>query len=102
MLENLTLRPALLHTTELGELRIRRNLGLGAGINAVEWCGRAAARAIKENSIVQNGKNWYIYGDGYVITVHRHSHTIITAHRRGGTATGARGHSGENLNPKGA
>jgi len=84
MLENLTLRPALLHTTELGELRIRRNLGLGAGINAVEWCGRAATRAIKENSIVQNGKNWYICGDGYVITINVRSHTIITAYRAKG------------------
>ena len=49
-----------LHTTELGFLRIQKN-----------------PKAI----ITRNGKNWYVKYYDCVITIHAHSHTIITAHR---------------------
>lgn len=68
-----------LHTTELGALRIERNLDLPAG-TAVAWCRRAIAApgAMGE----RRGKNWYVEGEGCVITVNARSYTIITAHRR--------------------
>ena len=68
----------LLHTTVLGEERIRRNLGLKTN-DVVAWCKSAVSNAGKE-SIIRKGKNWYVYGDGYVLTINAHSYTIITAH----------------------
>ena len=67
-----------LHTTELGALRVERNLNLPEGA-AVDWCRVAIAGpgAFGE----RRGKNWYVRGEGWVITVNAHSYTIITAHR---------------------
>lgn len=66
-----------LHTTELGALRIKRNLSLDT-TDVVEWCKAktACAHAVSQ----RNGKNWYVKADGCVITIHAHSYTIITAH----------------------
>jgi intein-encoded DNA endonuclease-like protein len=68
-----------LHTTELGVIRIKRNLSLNTD-NVVDWC------KTKINSfnaiIVRNGKNWYVSVDNCVITVNAHSYTIITAHKQ--------------------
>lgn len=66
-----------IHTTELGAKRICQNLALG-GENPVAWCKRQIA---EPQSITRTGKNWYVRGDGFVITVNAHSYTIITAHR---------------------
>jgi len=66
-----------LHTTELGIVRIRRNLSL-ADIDVVAWCKDKITNA---SSIVRQGKNWYVYTDDAVITVNAHSYTIITAHK---------------------
>ena len=67
-----------LHTTELGVVRIKRNLSLNTD-DVVEWCKDKinSAHAI----ITRNGKNWYVNIDGCTITVNAHSYTIITAHR---------------------
>ncbi len=67
-----------LHTTELGVVRIKRNLSLDTD-NIVEWCKDkiSSAHAI----ITRKGKNWYAKVDDIVITVNAHSYTIITAHR---------------------
>ncbi len=67
-----------LHTTELGVVRIKRNLSLDTD-NIVEWCKDkiSSAHAI----ISRKGKNWYANVDDIVITVNAHSYTIITAHR---------------------
>lgn len=67
-----------LHTTEMGEERIRRNLSLDTG-DVVRWC----AEVISDASAVieRRGKNWYVSVDNCVITVNAHSYTIITAHR---------------------
>ncbi|WP_411337783.1 DUF3781 domain-containing protein [Ruminococcus gauvreauii] len=66
-----------LHTTELGVVRIKRNLSLDTD-HVVEWC------KMKINSpnavITRNGKNWYVRTDGCIITVNAYSYTIITAH----------------------
>lgn len=67
-----------LHTTELGVVRIKRNLSLDTD-NVVEWC----KDKIKSSSaiITRNGKNWYVNVDNCIITVNAYSYTIITAHR---------------------
>ena len=59
-----------LHTTEMGAVRIRKNLSIG-DVDAVQWC-RAMER---------RGKNWYVRTEGCEITVNAHSYTIITAHK---------------------
>lgn len=67
-----------LHTTELGALRVKKNLSLDVD-DIVSWC-----RGKIQNSnaiIVRKGKNWYIDIDYYQITVNAHSYTIITAHK---------------------
>lgn len=66
------------HTTELGILRIKRNLSLDTD-DIVEWCKDkiSSAHAI----ITRRGKNWYVNVDDIVITVNVHSYTIITAHK---------------------
>lgn len=70
-----------LHTTELGIVRIKRNLSLDTD-DIVEWCKDkiSSAHAI----ITRRGKNWYVTVDDIVITVNAHSCTIITAHRKKG------------------
>jgi hypothetical protein len=67
----------LLHTTELGVERIKRNLGLTTN-DVVGWCRQSILSA---ENIQRRGKNWYVYADKSVITVHAHSYTIITAHK---------------------
>lgn len=67
-----------LHTTDLGIVRIKRNLALNTD-DVVWWCRE------KINSdkavITRNGKNWYINADNCRTTVNAHSYTIITAHK---------------------
>ena len=69
-----------IRTTPLGTERIRKKLGLEVD-DVVTWCKQAVLNA-NSSSIVQEGKNWYIYGDWYVLTINKGSHTIITAHKR--------------------
>ena len=67
-----------MHTTVLGEERIRRNLGLAAA-DVVGWC--AEQSRLPGSCIVRRGKNWYICTGACEITVNAHSYTVITAHR---------------------
>lgn len=67
-----------LHTTKLGLERITRNLSLQS-CDAVEWCKGKVA--LPNANIIREGKNWYVYIDGCVITVNAFSYTIITAHK---------------------
>lgn len=74
LLENLD----KLHTTELGAIRIKRNLSLDTD-NVVDWCrNRISSMGA---SIFKKGKNWYVVIDGCIITVNAYSYTIITAHK---------------------
>jgi hypothetical protein len=68
-----------LHTTALGKERIKRNLGLKTN-DIIEWCKQAVFNA-NEGSIIRKGKNWYVYGDDYVLTINAYSNTVITAHK---------------------
>lgn len=66
-----------LHTTELGTVRIKKNLRLETN-DVEEWCKEMIKQA---DIIIEQGKNWYAYGKGIVITVNANSYTIITAHK---------------------
>ena len=67
-----------LHTTELGVVRIKRNLSLDTD-DVVAWCKDKINLA--HAMITRRGKNWYVNVDDIVITVNAHSYTIITAHK---------------------
>lgn len=67
-----------LHTTELGAMRIKRNLSLDTD-NVVDWC-KTKIKSVNA-SITRKGKNWYISIDSCIITVNAYSYTIITAHK---------------------
>ena len=66
-----------LHTTQMGTERIKRNLNLQVD-DVVTWCKEVIEQA---DIIIGQGKNWYVYRSGVVITVNAHSYTIITAHK---------------------
>lgn len=68
-----------LHTTELGELRIKRNLSLNTD-DAVAWCKNEIMSDFAV--ITRKGKNWYVDTGDCVITVNAYSFTIITAHTK--------------------
>jgi len=67
-----------IHTTELGSVRIRRNLELETK-DVVHWCKRKIRQA---DNVSKKGKNWYVSFENCVITINAHSYTIITAHRK--------------------
>ncbi len=66
-----------LHTTELGVIRIKKNLSLATD-DVVEWCRN---EIVSDCAVItRKGKNWYINTDSCIITVNAYSYTIITAH----------------------
>jgi len=69
-----------IHTTPLGIQRIKKNLNLAVD-DVVAWCKEEIAKASSE-SIVQKGKNYYVHGSWYVLTINMSSHGIITAHKK--------------------
>ncbi len=67
-----------IHTTDMGVDRIKKNLSLGE-VDVVEWC---KSKIMSEKAdISKQGKNWYIYIEGCIITVNASRYTIITAHK---------------------
>ena len=74
LLENLD----RLHTTELGVIRIKKNLSLNIE-NVIEWCKERISLSYAE--IIRKGKNWYITIDNCIITVNAYSYTVITSHK---------------------
>lgn len=68
-----------LHTTELGVVRIKRNLSLDT-YDVVSWCREQIKNP--DASIIRRGKNWYVDIHSYEITVNASSYTIITAHKK--------------------
>ena len=67
-----------IHTTELGIVRIKRNLGLDTD-DVVSWCKQSVAQA---DNIYREGKNWYVSFRDCIITINAKSYTIITAHKK--------------------
>ena len=66
-----------IHTTKLGEERIRRNLKLGK-IDVVSYCQKILLDS--NNQMYRKGKNWYCELGNIQLTIHASSYTIITAH----------------------
>lgn len=69
----------LLHTTDSGAQRIRKNLCLDTE-DVVGWCMETIKAP--NTKITRKGKNWYIVLERCEITVNARSYTIITAHIR--------------------
>lgn len=68
-----------IHTTEMGIIRIRKNLKL-ENADVVSICKE---KILADNCIItRKGKNWYVDIDDCIITVNANSYTIITAHKR--------------------
>jgi len=67
-----------IRTTELGKVRIKRNLCLETD-DVVRWCVEKIQHPNSE--ISRKGKNWYVNVDNCVITINSNSYTIITAHK---------------------
>lgn len=70
-----------LHTTPMGEIRIRRNMGLRADVDTVQWC-RTLIQNINPEQIIHRGKNYYVDTAQVSITINASTFTIITAHRK--------------------
>lgn len=67
-----------IHTTEMGAVRIKRNLSLETE-DVVSWCRE---RILNKDAVIERrGKNWYVTVGDCEITVNAHSYTIITAHK---------------------
>ncbi len=67
-----------LHTTKLGEERIKRNLIIEAD-DVIQWCKLKILD--DDTTIERRGKNWYAAAGDCIITVNAYSYTIITAHK---------------------
>jgi len=67
-----------IHTTELGIMRIKRNLEFETK-DVVNWCKHKIKQA---DNIYKRGKNWYVSFENCIITINVHSYTIITAHKK--------------------
>ncbi|MDD7510886.1 MAG: DUF3781 domain-containing protein [Fusobacterium necrophorum] len=66
-----------IHTTEMGVIRIKKNLKLDTE-DVVEYC---KDKVLDKNcNIYKQGKNWYCEIDNIKITINSYSYTIITAH----------------------
>lgn len=67
-----------LHTTDLGVVRIKKNLSLDVD-DVIKWC---RDKIQNPNAlIIRRGKNWYVDIDDCQITINAYSYTIITAHK---------------------
>ncbi len=65
------------HTTDLGKLRINKNLKLDTD-DVVDYLKNKILD--KNCNIYKQGKNWYCEIDNIKITINSYSYTIITAH----------------------
>jgi Protein of unknown function (DUF3781) len=68
-----------IHTTEMGLDRIRKNLQIDVD-DVIGWCKGKITDG--KSVTTRKGKNWYVTGDGYVLTINAQSYTIITAHSK--------------------
>jgi hypothetical protein len=67
-----------IHTTPMGINRIKNNIELETN-DVVDWCKNKIKNA---KDISMNGKNWYVDIGDAIITINKHSYTIITAHKK--------------------
>jgi len=66
-----------IHSTELGIIRVKKNLELKTN-DVIKYCKKITKEA---DNINKKGKNWYVYKGNCIITINANSYTIITAHR---------------------
>jgi ribosomal protein S18 acetylase RimI-like enzyme len=64
-----------IHTTPLADVRIKKNCDL-ENCDVAFWCKEIIKTA---DVSICNGKNWYVYKTGIVLTVNKTSYTVITA-----------------------
>ena len=65
-----------IHTTELGALRIKKNLKIEC--DAVDYC---KSKILNDAcNVYKKGKNYYCFVNNIKITINSYSYTIITAH----------------------
>lgn len=67
-----------IHTTLLGDKRIKKNLNLEENIDSVEFCKEIIQS--KNTNITLLGKNYYCLYKNIKIVINSYSYTIITAH----------------------
>lgn len=67
-----------IHTTEMGIVRIKKNLNLNEDV--VEFCKNKILD--KKCNIYKQGKNWYCEINNIRITINSYSYTIITAKKQ--------------------
>ena len=66
-----------IHSTELGIIRVKKNLELKTN-DIIKY----TKKIIKEaDNINRKGKNWYVYKRDCIITINANSYTMITAYR---------------------
>lgn len=70
-----------LHTTDLGAVRVIRNLNLPSDTDVIGYV-RALMKNSNQSDWERRGKNFYFHASDMVFTVHAHSFTLITAHKR--------------------
>ena len=66
-----------MHSTELGIIRVKKNLELKTN-DVIKYCKKIIKEA---DNINKKGKNWYVYKGECIITINANSYTVITAHR---------------------
>ncbi len=65
-----------IHTTEMGILRIKKNLNIDGDV--VQYC---KDKIVNESCVIyKRGKNFYCEIGAIIITINSYSYTIITAH----------------------
>ena len=67
-----------IHTTLLGDKRLKKNLNLEENIDSVEFCKEIIQS--KNTNITLLGKNYYCLYKNIKIVINSYSYTIITAH----------------------
>lgn len=82
-MQNLIQNIDKIHTTQMGLARIIKNIGIyrqNSYSEIINFC-----REIINNpstKIIIHGKNYYIELNDIILTINRHSFTIITAHKK--------------------
>lgn len=69
---------AKIHTTELGQERIRKNLQLDA-VDTIKYIRKRVLNP--DSSIERIGKNWYVMTKEEKITINAYNYCVITAHK---------------------
>lgn len=77
MLEEILKNIDKIHTTPLGEIRIKKNLKLN-DIDIIKFIKNLVTN--EDTKISLKGKNYYVENDKTTITINKYSYTIITAH----------------------